>query len=149
MQPFPFATSLGMKRCLLAFIAFPYVLPALAPDAAINGVLQSQVNAWNRGDLAAFMAGYAEDCTFVGKQVLHGREQVQARYQQRYPSAEAMGKLTFSDIQVQPVDEHVATVTGRWRLERSARAGGNIDGLFSLVFRIRDGRWAIILDHTS
>lgn len=140
-----------MKRCLLALaaIAFPCTMLALAPEAAINSVLQSQVDAWNRGDLPAFLAGYAEDCTFVGKQVLHGRDRVQARYRQRYPSAEAMGKLTFSEIQVRPVNEHVAVVTGRWRLERSARFGGDLGGLFSLVFRMRDGRWAIILDHTS
>lgn len=109
-----------------------------------------QVDAWNRGDLSAFIQGYAEDCTFVSSSsAISGRDSVLARYKQRYSSRAAMGTLTFSDLVVRQVDSNVATVTGHFALARSASAGGPASGIFSLVFRLKMGRWQIVLDHTS
>jgi ketosteroid isomerase-like protein len=40
-------------------------------------------------------------------------------------------------------------VTGRFHLARSASAGGDAQGIFSLVFEKTSTGWKIILDHTS
>ena len=118
-------------------------------DAQIRHELATQEAAWNRGNIAAFVETYADDCTFVGKRVLHGKAQLLARYRAKYATGAAMGHLSFGDLAVKQVDDHVAITTGTWRIERAAPAGGAVGGIFSLVWQRRNGRWLIILDHTT
>lgn len=118
-------------------------------ETQIRRELSTQEAAWNRGDLEAFVETYADDCTFVGKRVLHGKGQLLARYRARYATGAAMGHLSFGDLEVKRVDDRVAIVTGTWHLERSAKAGGPVGGIFSLVWQRQSGRWRIILDHTT
>ena len=129
-------------------------------EAAIRGVLDAQVAAWNRGDVVTFMQGYRNSptTTFIGKTIAHGYDNILARYQKTYAGKEKMGELTFTDVEVHQLDAHFATVTGRFHLERGANAGGEAQGIFSLVFEKSGGEksgeksageWKIILDHTS
>jgi hypothetical protein len=60
-----------------------------------------------------------------------------------------MGELTFTDLEITPLDARFATVTGRFHLARSTAAGGDAQGIFSLVFEKTAAGWKIILDHTS
>lgn len=122
---------------------------AFDADADVRDVLATQVDAWNRGNVEAFVATYAENCTFMGKQVVHSREQVRALYRKSYPTAAAMGKLAFNNLDVRELGEHVAVVTGNWHLERNPQAGGNTGGYFSLVLKDVDDEWKIVLDHTT
>jgi len=139
----------NVARCaLLLVFACCAVLSAADTESQITAVLNVQVDAWNRGDISAFVTTYADDCTFVGKQVAHGREQVLARYQKAYPTREAMGHLSFSGLAVHPLSDDIAVVTGEWHLERSGGAG-NVGGLFSLVLQRGADGWKIMLDHTS
>jgi uncharacterized protein (TIGR02246 family) len=122
-----------------------------ADQAAIRDVLNAQVAAWNRGDVVAFMQGYnnSPDTTFVGKTVAHGFSNILERYRKNYADKEKMGQLTFSDLEVHQLDGRFATVTGRFHLARNASAGGEAQGIFSLVFEKTSAGWKIILDHTS
>lgn len=122
---------------------------AASGESSIRAVLTAQVDAWNRGDLTTFVTSYAEDCLFVGKQVVRGRPAVLARYQKSYSNAAAMGKLKFTDLEVHEVDPQVALVIGHFHLTRTAEGGGDASGVFSLVFHRIGGRWRIVLDHTS
>jgi hypothetical protein len=44
-----------------------------------------------------------------------------------------MGTLTFLQPEVHPLDEHFASTTGHFHLERSIAGGGNADAYFMLV----------------
>lgn len=123
-------------------------LSAADTEAQIKAVLDFQVDAWNRGDIPTFVTTYADDCIYLGKQVVHGREQLLARYQKAYPTREAMGHLSYSTLDVHPLRDDIAIVTGAWHLERSGGAG-NVGGFFSLVFQRGAHGWKIALDHTS
>jgi uncharacterized protein (TIGR02246 family) len=120
-------------------------------QTAIRNVLDAQVAAWNRGDIASFMQGYNDSpaTTFVGKTVQHGYATILDRYRTIYSGKEKMGELSFTDLEITLLDAHIATVTGRYHLTRSAVAGGEAQGLFSLVFEKTGSGWKIILDHTS
>ena len=139
---------LALAALFLSFVtATP--LQAAPAESQIQAVLNTQLEAWNRGDIPALVNTYAPDCIFVGKQIAHGRAQLLARYQKAYPTRQAMGHLTFSAIEIHLLDDHVAVVTGDWHLERTGNGGASIGGLFSLVFQHRANEWKIALDHTS
>ncbi len=141
--------SVPVTLVLLGGLTLPKPVHAADADADIRDVLATQVAAWNKGDLAAFMQGYAESCTFMGKQVVHGRDKVLTRYRKAYPNSAAMGQLTFANLDVRELDEKVAIATGTFHLVRTAAGGGDAGGYFSLVFKNFDDEWQIVLDHTS
>jgi uncharacterized protein (TIGR02246 family) len=138
---------------LALFLALtPLIVHAGTQDeSAIRGVLNAQVEAWNRGDVVAFMQAYnnSPETTFVGKTVQHGFANILARYQKNFAGKEQMGQLGFDDLEVHPLDARFAAVTGRYHLTRSAAAGGDAQGIFSLIFEKTSAGWKIILDHTS
>jgi len=134
---------------LLCLLFATPAFTATSAETSIKAVLTAQVDAWNKGDLSTFVTSYAEDCLFVGKQVVRGRSAVLARYQKSYSSAAAMGKLEFADLEVHEVDPQVALVIGHFHLTRTPEGGGDAQGVFSLVFHRIGGKWQIVLDHTS
>ena len=126
-------------------------LCAASSGEQIRRVLDDQVAAWNRGDVRGFMNGYedSETLTFVGNSVTKGYARVLDNYLKRYSTRDKMGTLTFSNLEIRPLDADYAAVIGRWRLERTKDAGGDTGGLFTLLFRRTPAGWKIILDHTS
>jgi uncharacterized protein (TIGR02246 family) len=122
-----------------------------APEAAIRQLLDQQVEAWNRGDVDAFMTGYEDspETTFVGQTVQYGYATIRDRYKKEYTTPAAMGKLTFSHLAIRILDASYATATGNFHLERTAAGGGNADGIFSLLLRKESPGWKIFLDHSS
>jgi ketosteroid isomerase-like protein len=113
-------------------------------------VLERQRLAWNRGDLAAYMDGYAKspDLVFTSAgQVRRGWQATLQRYKSRYGGDRAgMGQLAFAILGVQPLGADGAVVLGRWRLTGTPNAGG---GVFSVVLERRPEGWRIVHDHTS
>lgn len=118
-------------------------------ETAIRAVLEEQAAAWNRGDVEGFMRGYwkSEEMTFSGASgVTRGWQGVFDRYRTRYPDRKAMGKLTFSELEITMLGPDAAMVLGRWQLEREADRPG---GVFTLVARRFPEGWRIVHDHTS
>ncbi len=145
-------TAMSLRVSILlavGLIIAPLRARTPSAEAAIENVLTSQLQAWNRGDIPKFVTTYAEDCIFVGKQMLQGRSKLLARYQKTYPSPESMGRLAFQHLTVRQLDEHVATAIGEWHIDRPSTFGGPIGGIFSLVLQLHGGNWQIVLDHTS
>lgn len=125
--------------------------PHSSRTQAIIEVLNQSVADWNRGDLDAFATSYknSSEILFMGRTIQHGYAQMLARYKQFYPTRETMGVLSFTQLEVQPIDERVATVTGRYHLERTTGSGGNADGFFLLVMERTPQGWKIIRDDTT
>jgi len=118
----------------------------------IRAVLTQSEGAWNRGDLAEFASFYEDspETTFIGRDVVRGGvDAILARYRRAYPSRQAMGKLTFSDVEVRRLAEGLALVTGQFHLQREAAGGGDASGRYTLVLRRTASGWKIIHDHTS
>ncbi|MFO0838408.1 MAG: DUF4440 domain-containing protein [Phycisphaerae bacterium] len=120
-----------------------------------RATLERQADAWNRGDIDAFMDGYwkSPDLTFSsGGQTRRGWQATLERYRQRYPTRDRMGHLTFSDLEQRSIGDRAALVLGRWRLDRANESNGRseqLGGNFSLLFEKIRGHWLITHDHTS
>jgi len=117
--------------------------------AEIQSVLTAQQDAWNRGDIDAFMNGYARSAStvFVSRdEVERGWETVRDRYRVKYSDRARMGALSFSDTEVTMLSPDAAVVLGRWRLKR---ANDEPHGRFTLIFKRLSEGWRIVHDHTS
>ena len=116
---------------------------------AIEAVFRAQQDAWNRGDVEAFMDHYwkSDDLTFSsGGKTTRGWQATLAGYRERYPTRDKMGRLTLSGFEITRLGDAAALVLGQWKLDRASEpVGGN----FTLVLRKIDGRWVIVHDHTS
>ena len=117
--------------------------------AAVRAVIEGQAAAWNRGDVAGYMEGYAKEeaTTFVsGDTITRGWQTVHDRYRARYDTREKMGTLAFSELEFKPLSEFYIMATGRWQLTRDADTP---HGRFTLIFRRTSSGWRIVHDHTS
>jgi hypothetical protein len=95
------------------------------------------------------MNGYWQNDSlmFIGKSgVTYGWNNTLKNYKKGYPDTAAMGKLTFTLIQIKKLSKEYYHVTGKWFLKRSI---GDIGGHYTLLFRKIKGRWVIISDHSS
>ena len=117
----------------------------------IQAVLEAQADAWNRGDLDAFVDGYrrSEETVFAGGDKVHrGFDAMVRRYHETYPTREKMGKLTFSRVTFEQQDADRAVVTGSWELEL-AGTDKRPGGVFTLIWKKFGEGWKIVHDHTS
>ncbi len=117
--------------------------------AAVRAVLEAQAAAWNHGDVAGYMEGYAKEeaTTFVsGDAVTRGWQTVLDRYKARYDTREKMGTLAFTELEIKPLSEFYMLAAGRWQLTRAADAP---HGRFTLILRRTAAGWRIVHDHTS
>jgi ketosteroid isomerase-like protein len=148
-----------MRTLRLSFLPLLFLLlqcsnlHAQAADATsqIKAVMQKSANDWNRGDLNAFATCYknAPDILIVGATVSRGYNSMVDVYRKGFGTKEKMGTLTFSKVEVQPLDARFATATGHFHLERTSAGGGNADGFYLLVFEKTRQGWKIIRDDST
>jgi ketosteroid isomerase-like protein len=147
-----------MRRSLwilpaLALLCLAPSIRAQAPpeSVAILAMMNKSVADWNRGDLDTFATSYknSPDILFIGHKISRGYAQMLATYKSSYNTPEKMGTLTFTHLEVQPLDARFATVTGTFHLERTVEGGGNADGYFLLVVEKTPGGWKIVRDDST
>jgi ketosteroid isomerase-like protein len=137
---------------LLLFPVFLRAQPTSSPATTqVEEVLRIQQQAWNRGDLDGFMAGYwkSPDLTFFsGAKENHGWQATLDRYRAAYASpGHEMGQLKFSGLRIEMLGPDSAFVRGAWML--TMKDGKTPHGLFTLIFRKLPEGWKIVHDHTS
>jgi beta-aspartyl-peptidase (threonine type) len=117
----------------------------------VKHTLVSQIEAWNHGNLQAFMQGYwrsPELTFFSGAAITKGWEPTLERYRQRYRGeGKQMGQLDFQDLNIDVLSRRAAVVTGKWQL--TMPDGTQPHGVFTLIVKKLPGGWKIVHDHTS
>ncbi len=119
------------------------------PEKQIRKILMEQTEAWNRGDIDAFMKGYwnNDSLLFVGKNgPTYGFTNTLNNYKKNYPNKDYMGQLNFTLLEVKPLAKQLWMVLGKWELTRNA---GNVSGHYTILFKKLKGEWVIIVDHSS
>src|SRR4051794_1046926 len=122
----------------LLALAHPGIVRGAEDEAAaVRGLLDAQVEAWNRKDLDAFLEGYwrSPDVVFQsGAERFDGFEALKARYRNRYQAeGRAMGRLAFDGLEVVVLGPDAVLARGRWQL--TMPDGSHPAGLFTLVLR--------------
>ncbi|HEY1089336.1 MAG TPA: nuclear transport factor 2 family protein [Archangium sp.] len=127
-------------------LAYALTLALAAADGGheVLALLERQAAAWTRGDLDAFCSVYADDAVFVSPSgVTRGRAEVLARYQKRYPTRAAMGRLTLMALDVRETGDSVS-VAAKWTLEYDGKPPAT--GHTVIVFQRWKGQWRIVHD---
>lgn len=115
----------------------------------IRMLLTSQQDAWNRGDIDAYMQGYWKSAKLrfaSGGTYKFGWQKTYDGYKKRYPNKASMGQLHFTLHDINQISANHALVFGTWKLMRQQDSPG---GLFTLLLRKTAQGWKIIADHTS
>lgn len=142
-----FANAVGLS-CSLALLSALGQAPV--PRDAVRKVLDDQVDAWNKRDLEGFMAGYwksKEMSFYSGNTKTLGWQATLDRYKKKYQGeGKEMGKLAFTEIEIELMSADHALVKGRWKLTLAKEAPA---GLFTLLMKRLPEGWRIVHDHTS
>lgn len=162
--PIAFVLGVGVLSQVSAWPASSPTVPGRSPEDEIRLVLETQVSAWNHGDIEEFMKGYwnSRELLFTsGGKIRRGWQETLKQYKATYPDHARMGELSFSDLEIHllPTSSSekgapvAAWVLGRWRLKR---AGDEPQGIFTLILQKFPGSpeglapgWKIVHDHTS
>ncbi len=132
--------------CLIG--AYNFCNAQSGDETAIRNAMNVQLNAWNSGNIDAFMQTYwqSDSLLFVSSPPTYGWRTTLEHYKQGYPDTAAMGKLSFNLLELKPLSPEYYFVMGKWDLKRTA---GDVGGYFTLLFRKINGKWLIIVDHSS
>ena len=130
-------------------LAMAFASLSQSDEQNIRNLLARQTKGWNNGDLHQFMQGYwhNDSLMFIGKSgITYGWQNTLDNYKNNYKDTALMGKLKFDLLQLKPVSNQYYFVVGKWHLTRTA---GNLEGIFTLLFRKIKNTWVIIADHSS
>ena len=112
----------------------------------VSKTMASQQAAWNRGDIPAFMNGYwdSDSLIFIGKSGTNtGYQTTLDNYLSSYPTMESMGALKFTNRSWTPLSKTTGLVIGKWQISDDEK------GMYSLIWRQINGKWVIVVDHSS
>ncbi len=122
----------------------PVPSPARTPEA-LHAILE---DAFNRGDLDAYVDAYDDDATLVvppdGRSV-HGRDEIRAAAAPMFDLQPRMTMVVHKKLET----EGLALTRGRWELVGTTPDGNRteLSGRGTMVSRRRpDGTWRIVLD---
>jgi hypothetical protein len=153
-------TSLLMRH-ILVIIALACLAPSLAcrpsavnpaapsAETAIRASLDSTAIGWNRGELAMYMKMYEPDASQMGARgVEHGRALIEEGMRRGFwRTGRPLQNLRYEDVEVRPLGEHYALVTGRFVLTGGDRP--DRIGTFTTVWTDLTGTWLMIHDHSG
>ncbi len=124
--------------------------PPSDPTATAVAVLSASSEAWNRGDLEAFVDDYARDSTttFVaGGRVEYGWDRIHDNYARWWDLGSERDSLRFEDVAARSLGSDYLLTTARFVLFRGDSVTAS--GPFTLVMERIEGEWKIIHDQTG
>jgi uncharacterized protein (TIGR02246 family) len=120
------------------------------PTPLVQTMLTHSAAAWNRRDLAGFVADYAPDSstTFVsGGHVRHGFDWIRQNYATTFAPGAPHDSLRFDEVEARALGTDFILATARYILFRGDSITSS--GPFTLILRHVNGQWKIVHDHTS
>ncbi len=118
-------------------------------EQAIVAVLLAQSDAWTKGDMEGYMAGYwqSDSLRFVGSRgITYGWKQTLENYKKGYPTPDHTGTLSFTVLHLEKTGKNNYVMLGKYNLERNV---GPASGHFMLLWRKINGEWKVVIDHSS
>jgi beta-aspartyl-peptidase (threonine type) len=124
--------------------------PPSDPTGGVRAMLDASADAWNRGDLDAFVGDYVDDSTttFVSRgQVQYGFDWIRDNYAPSFDPDVQRDSLRFETVAARSLGSDHALATARFVLFRGDSVTAS--GPFTLILKRSGSEWKIIHDHTS
>jgi uncharacterized protein (TIGR02246 family) len=151
--PAALAGSLCVLLCTVPAVAqnSDQMFTATRQQLDVVKVILAQQNAWNKGDLDAYLSHYkdAPDTQAVLANLVRGIDNIRGAYKQNFPNKDAMGTIEDTDIEVRGLGDNYALATGKYHLNRPKKSGGPIDGSFMELFEKTTNGWQVIFSQTT
>ncbi len=143
-----------MVKIIIIIFITPFFCFAQSSDSSkqvqgIMATLNSQVTAWNNGDIDGFMNGYWKSDSLIftsGGNIQRGWKTTLEKYKKSYDTKAKMGTLKFSQLEFTILSKSSAWVLGHWELTREK---DHPEGVFTLIVRKFADGWKVVHDHTS
>lgn len=142
-----------MKKNIITLVlllsSFVYSQSNTKEISKIKKVLHQSAIDWSNGDIEKYMDAYwkSDQLQFVSRGgITYGWKKTLNNYKKNYPTPKHTGKLTFKILKISKLSKKVYSLVGTYHLKREI---GNSNGIFSLIFKKKKGKWVIVLDHTS
>lgn len=114
-------------------------------------LMHESAEAWNRGDLDAFLTTYADDpqTVFMGNPPTLGLDSIRTRYQRTYfRDGRPRDQLAFDELVTRMLGPNHALMRGRCILTNPAD-NSKTYCRYTLIWERRAEGWRIIHDHSS
>lgn len=154
LVPIAFAATL----CAVFFVTAPAIsqkedplFTATRQQLDVVKVILAQQNAWNQGDLDAYLSHYkdAPDTQAVLANLVRGVDNIRSAFKQNFPNKDSMGTIEDTDIEVKALGDNYALATGKYHLNRPKKSGGAIEGNFMELFEKTPTGWQIIFSQST
>ena len=144
--------SLVAVACVALAACHVNVTAGSSPEstaAIIRARLDSTAMGWNRGELAGYMAMYEPGAGQMGANGAEwGRDTILAGMKKGFwRTGRPLQQLRYENVEVRPLGEHYALVTGRFVLSGADRPERK--GVFSTVWTDESGEWRMMWDHSG
>ena len=141
------------KLLLMTVLLFSAVSGAQAQDnaqALIQKELDEMLVAWNRDDLDAHIAAYADSATWTtATGLLHGKAAIKQTLIRSFQRGnELLGELSFGKSVFRRLSDDVIVTNGSFTVGKLP-SGKDINGQSTLIWKRIGGRWQIVHDHSS
>lgn len=150
-----------MRRFLLLLLLTPLprvlaqntgqLYTATREQLDVTKVVLAQEAAWNRSDLDAYLSYFkdAKDTEAVLNGPVRGLDNIRSAYHASFPNKDAMGQLEQSEVEVRELGADYALATGRYRLTRNRKNGGDAQGNFIEIFGKTPEGWRLVYSQTG
>ena len=114
-------------------------------------IVLEQQDAWNKGDLDAYLSHYkdAADTQAVLATLVRGIDNIRSAFKANFPNKDAMGIIEDSEVEVRGMGDNFALATGKYHLTRTRKAGGEVSGTFTELFEKTPTGWRIIFSEST
>jgi uncharacterized protein (TIGR02246 family) len=119
-----------------------------ADGEAILALEAETAAAWNRADLAAHVAAYADSAVFMAPGPVVGRHRIRASLERSFwREGRPVQQLRYENVELRPLGRDQAIMTGKFVLSGGGRADKS--GWFTLLWQRTPEGWRIVHDHSS
>lgn len=123
---------------------------ATTAEIAIQHELDEMLAAWNRDDLDAHLAPYADSATWTTSTgLLHGKSVIRESLTRAFRRGdELVGELSFGKSGFRRLGPDAMMTNGSFKVG-NLPGGKDINGQSTLIWKRTGGKWQIIHDHSS
>ncbi len=116
----------------------------------VKQALESQIAAWNKGDLETAMSFYwnSPEMLWVSKNGTEkGYQEVLDMFLEQYPDRSKMGVYSYEPLHLEQLSNEAVYFVFRWKIELDGKQ--LMGGISSQLWKKLDGRWVATSEHAS